>query len=143
MTTVAEINASAGERAQVSAVRTLVGRAPAAVRVRVGDEDVELPRSLASALLAAAESLLAGEAVAIVSAEGELSPAQAARLLGVSRQYVDRLLAANVLPSRRLPGSAYRKIPVRAVLAHRHVRQRKQTGIRQIVEDATAAGLEY
>lgn len=47
----------------------------------------------------------------------EVSPAQAAKLLGVSRQFVDRLVAAEVLPTRRLPNSSYRKIPVRAVVA--------------------------
>lgn len=77
------------------------------------------------------------------SAAAEVSPSQAARLLGVSRQYVDRLLASNLLPSHRLPGSSYRKVPVRAILAYKRTRDRKREGIRQIVENATAAGLEY
>lgn len=143
MTAVSEIAANAGERFRVMAIRALVSRAPDAVHVRVGDEDIELPASLAGVLLAAAETLQAGESVAVVSAVAEVSPAQAARLLGVSRQYVDRLVAAEVLPSRRLPRSAYRKIPVRAVLAHRETRERKRAGIRRIVEDAIAAGLKY
>jgi excisionase family DNA binding protein len=84
-----------------------------------------------------------GESVAVVSDEAEVSPAEAAQLLGVSRQYVDRLIASGVLPVRRLPHSSYRKIPARAVLAHRAARERKRAGIRAAVDDAVAAGLEY
>jgi hypothetical protein len=62
---------------------------------------------------------------------------------GVSRQCVDRLRAADVLPSRRLPRSAYRRIPVRAVLTHRQSRENKRAGIRWIIQDATTVGPEY
>jgi len=54
-----------------------------------------------------------------VDGAAEVSPADAAGLLGVTRQYVDRLIAMDALPVRRLPGSRYRKIPVVAVLALR------------------------
>ncbi len=139
----AEVRAADAERSQVRAVRALVGAAPACVRLRVGDREVELPRSLVRILVAATGSLDDGDAVAIVAEESEVSPAQAARLLGVSRQYVDRLVATGVLPARRLPGSSYRRIPVRALLTHREARGRKREGIRKVVADATAAGLEY
>ncbi|HVA61650.1 MAG TPA: excisionase family DNA-binding protein [Mycobacteriales bacterium] len=139
----AEVRAVDAERSQVRAVRALVGTAAARVRVRVGDHELDLPRSLVRILVAAAGSLDDGDSVAIVAEEAEVSPAQAARLLGVSRQYVDRLVGAGVLPARRLPGSSYRRIPVRAVLAHRGARSRKREGIRKVVADATAAGLEY
>jgi len=79
----------------------------------------------------------------IVAEEAEVSPAQAAKLLGVSRQYVDRLVATELLPVHRLPNSSYRKIPARAVLAYKKTRDTKREGIRRIVADATAAGLEY
>jgi len=140
---IAEVHASAAERSEVRAVRALVGEASGRVRVRVGDDDVELPRSLVRVLLAAADTLDEGDTVAIVSEQAEVSPAQAAKLLGVSRQYVDRMVAAEILPVHRLPNSSYRKIPVRAVLAHKKTRDRKREGIRKIVTDATAAGLEY
>ncbi len=73
----------------------------------------------------------------------ELSPAEAAKVLGVSRQYVDRLVASGVLPARRLPQSRYRKIPARAVLAHRTAQSSKRTGIAAILGAADEAGLEY
>lgn len=140
---IAEIRASAAERPKVRAVRALVGQTRTGVRIGVGGTDVELPRPLVEALVAAADSLDAGDAVAVVSEEVEVSPAQAAKLLGVSRQYVDRLVASDVLPIRRLPNSAYRKIPVRSVLAYKGTRERKRTGIGEIIDEATAAGLPY
>lgn len=79
----------------------------------------------------------------MVSEEAEVSPADAAKLVGVSRQYVDRLIVSGVLPARRLPHSSYRKIPASAVLAHRATRERKRAGIQAVVDGAVSAGLEY
>ena len=109
----------------------------------VGAEAVELPPSLVRLLAAAAGVLGDGDTVALVSEGTELSPAEAARLLGVSRQYVDRLVADGVLPVRRLPQSRYRKIPARAVLAHRAAKDAKVAGIDSILEIADEAGLDY
>ena len=139
----AEIRATDAERRKLHAVRSLVSKPTAKVKVSVGDEIVELPASLVRVLLMAADALEDGDAVVLVNEEAEVSPAEAAKLLGVSRQYVDRLIAADALPSRRLPKSSYRKIPVRAVLAHRSTRERKRGAIRSIVDTATDAGLEY
>ncbi|MDQ3756330.1 MAG: helix-turn-helix domain-containing protein [Actinomycetota bacterium] len=140
---VAEIRATDVERHRLRAIRSLVHDPDAVVTVSVGEEAVRLPAPLLRVLLAAADVLEDGDTVVLVNEEAEVSPAQAAKLLGVSRQYVDRLIAANVLPSRRLPKSSYRKIPVRAVLAHRTTRDRKRGGIRSIVESMTDAGLDY
>ena len=78
-----------------------------------------------------------------MSEEAEVSPAEAAKLLGVSRQYVDRLVANGVLPARQLPDSRYRKIPARAVLAHRSAKDAKRAGIAAILEAADEAGVPY
>jgi excisionase family DNA binding protein len=143
MTAVAEINANVDEQRRVHAVLELVGSGTEMVLVEVGGEQVELPPSLVKAVLAAADSLDAGDSVAIMRQEGEVSPAQAAKLLGVSRQYVDRLVEADVLPSRRLPNSSYRRIPVRAVIEYRTTSEHKRAGITALVDDALAAGLPY
>lgn len=140
---VAEIRATDAERRRLHAVRSLVGDPAAKVKVSVGEETLELPASLVRVLLAAADVLEDGDAVVLVNEEAEVSPAEAAKLLGVSRQYVDRLIATGVLPTRRLPKSSYRKVPVRAVLAHRVSRDQKRAGIRSVVESAAEAGLEY
>ena len=140
---VAEIHANADEQRRVHAVLELVGRGTDRVLVGIGGEQIELPPSLVLAVLAAAGSLDAGDSVAIMRQEAEISPAQAAKLLGVSRQYVDRLVEADVLPSRRLTNSSYRRIPVRAVIAHRTTSERKRAGIAAIIDDALDAGIPY
>jgi excisionase family DNA binding protein len=140
---IAEIKAESAERTGLRAVRSLVDDPEAVVTVAVGDETVALPRSLVELLRVAADALVDGDSVAMVSDEAEVTPTEAAKLLGVSRQYVDRLVASGVLPVRRLPGSSYRRIPARAVLAQRATRERKRAGIRAVVDGAVAAGHKY
>jgi len=139
---VSEIQAALDERDRLGEVRRLVGRGDA-VTLSAGDDVIELPPSLLRLLSSGAEALDEGHTVAVVSEEAEVSPAEAAVLLGVSRQYVDRLVATDVLPARRLPHSRYRKIPVRAVLAHRMAKERKRAGVERVVDAAIAAGLDY
>jgi excisionase family DNA binding protein len=105
--------------------------------------ELELPPSLVRLVVAGAGALGDGDSVALVSEEAEVSPAEAARLLGVSRQYVDRLVAKGVLPARLLPQSRYRKIPARAVLAYRAAKDAKRRGIASILEAADEAGVPY
>lgn len=59
------------------------------------------------------------EDLVVIAERPEVSPAKAAELLGVTRQYVDRLIARGDLPATRLPKSRYRKVPLDAVLALR------------------------
>ncbi len=140
---VTEFRATARERAKLHAVRELFDKPVGTAKVMIGGETVELPRSLVKVLFAAADALEDGDTLALVNEEAEVSPAQAARLLGVSRQYVDRLVANGVLEARRLPGSSYRRIPAKAVLAHRETKKAKRAGIRAIVDSALDAGLDY
>ena len=140
---VSEIHATPSERMQLVAVQRIVADESATVQVGVGAEVVELPPSLVRLLMAGADALGGGDVVALVSEEAEVSPAEAARLLGVSRQYVDRLVATGVLPIRRLPQSRYRKIPARAVLADKVAKDAKRSAITALVAAADDAGLEY
>ncbi len=140
---VSEIHATPSERMQLVAVQRIVADESATVQVGVGADVVELPPSLVRLLMAGADALGGGDVVALVSEEAEVSPAEAARLLGVSRQYVDRLVATGVLPIRRLPQSRYRKIPARAVLAHKVAKDAKRSAITALVAAADDAGLEY
>lgn len=86
---------------------------------------------------------MAGDSEVVVSEDAEVSPAEAAQLLGVSRQYVDRLVANGVLPARHLPHSRYRRIPVRALLAHKATKDAKRAGIGSILNAAEQAGPSY
>ncbi len=76
--------------------------------------------------------LAAGESFLVVKADEELTPAQAAEVLGVTRQYVDRLLEDGVLDCRRLPGSSHRRLKATDVVALRDRQERMRTGRRVI-----------
>jgi excisionase family DNA binding protein len=76
--------------------------------------------------------LAAGESFLVLKADEELTPAQAAEVLGVTRQYVDRLLEDEVLNCRRLPGSSHRRLKAADVVALRERQERMRTGRRAI-----------
>ena len=69
-----------------------------------------------------------GERLVVLRPEQEVTPAGAADLLGVSRQFIDRLLAEGVLPFRRLPDSRHRRIKVGDVVALAEERERRRKG---------------
>jgi len=75
-----------------------------------GDNPVEV------AVRAMLDDVAHGARVVVLRAEDEVTPAQAADILGVSRQFVDRLCEDDVLAFRRLPGSRHRRIRVQDVL---------------------------
>ena len=74
------------------------------------------------------EQVAKGEQVVILRPDHEVTPAGAADLLGVSRQFVDRLLADDLLPFRHLPGSKHRRINVGDVLTLAEERDQRRQG---------------
>ncbi|MGO2633283.1 MAG: helix-turn-helix domain-containing protein [Galactobacter sp.] len=62
------------------------------------------------------DAVAQGARVVVMRAEDEVTPTEAATLMGVTRQFVDRLCEDGVLPFRRLPGSRHRRIRVQDVL---------------------------
>lgn len=106
----------------------------AARRLAAGfDDDSEVGRVVRSML----DDLAGGERVVVLRSEEEVTPAQAARMLGVTRQYVDRLCDDRVLPFRRLPGSRHRRIRVQDVIEVAAERDRRRAG-----RDALSAALD-
>ncbi|MEY2521565.1 MAG: hypothetical protein QOJ66_130 [Ilumatobacteraceae bacterium] len=85
----------------------------------VGTKSIPVPTAMLGLVEAGYEALRDGGEAVIVGVDQDMSPADAAVLLGVTRQYVDRLVASGALPVSRVPGSRYRRIPARAVLAMR------------------------
>lgn len=74
------------------------------------------------------EGVAKGEQLIFLRTDREVTPAGAADLLGVTRQFVDRLLGDGVLVFRRLPGSKHRRIRVGDVLALAEERDRRRRG---------------
>ena len=74
------------------------------------------------------EGMANGEQLVVLRPRREVTPAGAADLLGVTRQFVDRLLADGALEFRRLPGSKHRRIKVGDVLNLAEERDRRRQG---------------
>lgn len=74
------------------------------------------------------EDVARGGQVVLLRLDQEVTPAGAAALLGVTRQFVDRLLADGTLAFRRLPDSTHRRIEVADVLALGAERDRRRRG---------------
>lgn len=75
-----------------------------------GDTPVE------TAVRAMLDAVADGSRVVVMRTEDEVTPSGAAKLLGVTRQFVDRLCEDGVLAFRRLPSSRHRRIRVEDVL---------------------------
>ena len=75
------------------------------------NDDSEVAQAIRLILTDVAE----GSRVVVLRSDDEVTPAQAADMIGVSRQFVDRLCADGVLAYRRLPGSKHRRIRVQDV----------------------------
>ncbi|MDR1152858.1 MAG: helix-turn-helix domain-containing protein [Bifidobacteriaceae bacterium] len=82
-----------------------------------------------------------GERVMVLCTEAEVTPAQAAVMIGVTRQFVDRLLTDGVLAFHRLPGSKHRRIRASDVLDLITERERERGGHAAILDALAGAGL--
>jgi excisionase family DNA binding protein len=64
----------------------------------------------------------------VLRAEDEVTPAEAADILGVTRQFVDRFCEDGVLAFRRLPGSRHRRIRVQDGVDVAEAREQRRVG---------------
>ena len=87
-----------------------------------GDSPVE------AAVRAMLDDIAHGTRVVIVRTDDEVTPAQAADILGVTRQFVDRLCDDGILTFRRLPGSRHRRIKVQDVIEVAADRDERRAG---------------
>jgi excisionase family DNA binding protein len=74
------------------------------------------------------DNIAQGERVVVLREDEELTPAQAAKMMKVTRQFIDRLLNDGVLAFHRLPNSTHRRIKVSDVLALAAERERRKVG---------------
>ena len=136
------IMASAEERPAISAVDRFLhkqGEAPVRLIGRDGEE-ISLPAAARLALCEAIHELAAGNAVAIVPVQQELTTQEAADLLSVSRQYLVRLLEDGAMPFHR--AGTHRRIRLRDLLAYKATRDaRRRAGLRQLTQLSEELGL--
>ena len=87
--------------------------------------------------------LAAGRTIAYTSSpEAGLSPADAATLLGVSRQFVDRLIADGKLTHRYKPGSKHRIISITEINNLKAQREHSRNGVRRAIDALVDGGIE-
>ena len=88
--------------------------------------------------------LAAGRTIAYTaSPEAGVSPADAATLLGVSRQFVDRLIADGKITHRYKPGSKHRIISIADINNLKAQREHGRNGVRRAIDALVDGGIEY
>ena len=102
-----------------------------------------LPDVLVKALLTLAGELSVGHAVRLLPSETTLTPAETAKMLGLSRPFVVRLLDEGTIPSECLPGSRHRVVRLEDVLEFQAKRERRREGRRKIADAVESADLPY
>ena len=106
-------------------------------------EELEVPYPFDAMLRLTADELSEGHEVLLMRAEEELTPAAVAKILGLSRPYVIRLLDEGVIAFTRKPNSDHRLIRREDLLAYMEKRSRRRAGVNRVVETAIDAGEEY
>ncbi len=117
--------------------------AGAQVVVEATDGRRVLSTDLAEFLDLAVSEIAAGGEVLLVRGESEVTPAEAGELLGVSRQFVDRLIDVGKLSSRQLPSSRHRRLMVSDVLAFGRQREDRKARLFDGVNSVVEAGADY
>lgn len=93
-----------------------------------------LPVSLYEFLVKLIADLCEGQSVAIVQNDAQLTTVEAARMLGVSRQFLVNLLERDEIPYHMV--GTHRRIYVRDLLAYKAKRDSKR---RQVLDELTRA----
>jgi excisionase family DNA binding protein len=96
-----------------------------------------LPPDLPAFLLRLCESVKAAEPLTIFEDEVELTTAEAARVLSVSRQFLVQLLEQNAIPFHKT--GTHRRVYARDVFAYKAKRDAER---RKILDDLTRAEIE-
>jgi excisionase family DNA binding protein len=96
-----------------------------------------LPVSLYEFLVKLIADLFEGQSVAIVQNDAQLTTVEAARMLGVSRQFLVKVLERGEIPHHMV--GTHRRVYVRDLLAYKTRRDSKR---RQILDDLTRAEAE-
>jgi len=121
------------------ALRSLLDALHGSVRpsatITVGKKPMSLPTLALGLVTELVEHLAAGRSVTVLSGEEEISPQEAAELLGVSRPFAARMFDEGQIPSRRV--GTHRRALVRDVLAYR---ERQQAARLAALDELAAEG---
>jgi excisionase family DNA binding protein len=131
------VELTAEEQASAQAVVRLLRRGGLVVDAE-GNRSV-LPAAIGEILMRASEVLARGDAVSLVPVDKLLSTQDAADLLGVSRQYLVRLLDEGKIPQTRT--GTHRRVTLADVLRFKERRDaERQAGLRDLTKMSVEAG---
>ena len=114
----------AANHTQAEELRRFATSLAALGELRLAGMDVPLPLAVAQMLREMVTKLAAGEPIALITANAEMTPNEAAAFLNVSRGFITKLLEQGVLPHNEV--GSHRRIPSAAVAAYKASRQAKQ-----------------
>ena len=97
--------------------------------------------ALADLIITLAANLSTG--VTLAANDESVSPARAAEMLGVTRQYIEKLIADNRRPATRKPGSRHKLIAVSDLVEFEKNRRTATQRVAVLVNDLIDAGVEY
>ena len=127
---------SEGDREQVLELYRKIRRSRAKL-VGPDGRTQSLPVSLYEFLVKLIADLCEGQSVAIVQNDAQLTTVEAARMLGVSRQFLVKVLERGEIPHHMV--GTHRRVYVRDLLAHKARRDSKR---RHTLDDLTRAEAE-
>lgn len=130
--------------ADQGALRSLMDalRAPkqAAAKLMLDRKSLDLPAPAMELVAECLRQLAEGRAVTVMGAEDEISPREAADILGVSRPFAARLFDEGKIPSRRV--GTHRRSKVRDVLAYQACQQAaRKSALDELAEEGQRLGL--
>lgn len=108
--------------------------------------DAQVLRSVLGELRSAVEELISGmlaSGVVLARVDDVVTPREAGELLGVSRQFVDKLIASGRLAAECKPGSRHRVVRVADVLQLEASRRAGADRIGSTIDTLVDAGAEY
>lgn len=109
------------------------------VFVRAGDQTVRLPESVIHGLRDIAQHLARGSAVQVVLLDRELSLSEAAQMLGVSREYLRRLVQNGELRADRV--GTHHRLTMADVMTYRDRRtERRRHTLSELREQSAELG---
>lgn len=130
------------DRASLTRLKYLLVAEPrpgSTVTLRVGDESVNLPDSIVVGLRTVVSHLERGTRVDIVPTDRELTLREAGSLLGVSREFVRRLVTSGELAATKV--GTHHRITLGDVLAYKERRDgRRRSALHEMHEQSVDLG---
>lgn len=139
-TTVEPSKLNRADQKRVSELRALITSAIESkiARITLGDRCVDLPKATLRLVIEAVENLAEGRSVTLVVEEegqDEISPQEAATILGVSRPFASKLFDEGAIPCRRV--GTHRRALRRDVVAYR---EREKEARKRVLDELAAEG---